>query len=184
MELAANTCSVRIVDEATYTRGSADNLRQYELEYGSLEEFTSSHGVSSRTPDETEYCCVLLACGGPTSVHEHSAVAVGDLVCVAAGDTVFALSLPRLDLIWQLKVDEVTCFGIYYSSERRCLISHGELEIARIPLDGSVVWRGSGRDIFSEGFWLRTDCVEAEDFNHKRYRFGLDTGKCSEILAV
>jgi hypothetical protein len=44
------------------------------------------------------------------------------------------------------------------------LISHGELEIARLAEDGSILWQTSGTDIFSEAFALRPEFIEAVDF--------------------
>ena len=66
---------------------------------------------------------------------------------------------------------------MYHLPEHDCLISHGELEIARVSLDGDIVWSESGKDIFSEGFRLVGDFVEAVDFNHKVYRFNIATGR-------
>lgn len=58
-------------------------------------------------------------------------------------------------------VDAATCFGVYYLPEHACLISHGELEIARLSLSGEIVWSAGGKDIFSEGFRLSREYVEA-----------------------
>ena len=82
-----------------------------------------------------------------------------------------------MQLLWAKQVDTATCFGVYYLPEPGCLISHGELEIARVSLDGDIVWSESGKDIFSEGFRLAGEIVEAVDFNHEVYRFNIATGR-------
>ncbi len=56
------------------------------------------------------------------------------------------------------------------------IVSHGELAIARVALDGTVVWSAGGKDIFSEGFVLHKDFAEAVHFNHETYRVDLTTG--------
>jgi hypothetical protein len=66
---------------------------------------------------------------------------------------------------------------VYYSPQHHCLLSHGELEIARVSLSGDIIWRVSGKDIFSEGFQLVGDYVEAIDFNQEVYRFDITTGR-------
>ena len=60
-----------------------------------------------------------------------------------------------------------------------CYVSHGELTIARVTLDGKVVWSAGRRDVFSEGFTLYDDFAQVVDFNHERYRVDLTTGDSS-----
>jgi hypothetical protein len=92
-----------------------------------------------------------------------------------------SLSLPTLDLGWATKVDGATCFGVYYSPQHDCLLSHGEIEVARVNLSGEIVWSASGKDIFSEGFRVLDDEVEAVDFNHEVYRIDIVTGRCELV---
>jgi hypothetical protein len=63
-----------------------------------------------------------------------------------------------------------------YSTKHHCLISHGELEISRVSLAGEVAWSFAGADIFSEGFALQPDSIEAVDFNRTVYRMDIVTG--------
>jgi hypothetical protein len=37
------------------------------------------------------------------------------------------LALPSFKLLWHRQVDHATCFGVYFSANHDCLISHGEL---------------------------------------------------------
>lgn len=80
-------------------------------------------------------------------------------------------------MIWSVQVDSATCFGIYFDDARKALNSHGELEIAKISEDGSILWQTSGAEIFSEAFALRPEFIEAVDFNQRSYRFSYVDGQ-------
>lgn len=41
-------------------------------------------------------------------------------------------------------MDTATCLGIYFDEVSGALISHGEMEIARLSADESIVWRTVG----------------------------------------
>jgi hypothetical protein len=183
MELRYGALTLTLLKEPTYTAGSADNARDYEREYDFARgnRPSSVHGLICREPDGGEHSCVLLAGGGADGVHEHSAVIADGRCFVAVGHVICSLSLPALDLGWVTKVDEVTCFGVYYSPEYDSLLSHGELEVARVSLAGEVVWSAGGRDIFTEGFRVVGDYVEAIDFAGRVYRFEIGTGR-SELV--
>ena len=57
------------------------------------------------------------------------------------------------------------------------MISHGELKIARLTYDGQIMWSSSGQDIFTGAFTMRERDAEVLDFNGKRYRIDLASGK-------
>ena len=125
--------------------------------------------------------CMLIAGGGASGVHDRSALLHHGRLIVAVGSRACSLNLPSLDLDWNVEVDDATCFGIYYSAKHDCYVSHGELTIARVALDGNVVWLAGGKDVFSEGFTLYDDFAEVVDFNHERYRVDLRTGDSSIV---
>ncbi len=120
--------------------------------------------------------CALGAGGGWSRVHEHSVVFVEGACIVAVGDTLCSLSLPDLSVRWATQVDSATCFGVYYDARHGCLLSHGELEIARVTVEGKIVWSVGGKDIFSEGFEILGDQIEVTDFYQQRYRIDIATG--------
>jgi hypothetical protein len=174
-----NKYEFSLIGEPLYTTGSADNLRSYSREYKFADAGSrpsSRHALVLRDGDTSAQSCILLAGGGATGLHEHSALILGDTCFVAVGDTLCSLALPSLDLLWHRRVDTATCFGVYYSAKHHCLISHGELEIARLSLSGEVAWSSGGADIFSEGFELHPDYIEAVDFNRMVYRMDIATG--------
>ena len=137
---------------------------------------SSRHRISVRFDDDVFATRVLLAGGGATGVHEHSALVRDDTCFVAVGPFVCALELPALRLLWHTRADSATCFGIYDAPGYASIISHGELEIARLSYSGQLLWSAGGRDIFTEGFELHEHHVEAIDFNGAHYRFKLETG--------
>jgi hypothetical protein len=183
MKLESGRYKLELLDEATYTRASADNVRSYGREhvFGDPTLTTSRHGVVVRAGGRADHSCMLLASGGTTGVHERSALVVGDRCFVAVGDTLCALALPSLELLWARKVDTATCFGVYYIPGHNCLVSHGEFEITRLSLDGQVAWSAAGADIFTEGFELHPGYVEAVDFNRFAYHIDLVTGQCQIV---
>jgi hypothetical protein len=185
VELVSGTFAVTLLDDPTYLPGSADNVRQYDREYCLVKEYrpASQYGVVCRQSERATHSCILLAGSGASRVHDHSAVIVNGTCFIGVGDMLCSLSLPDLDLRWATHVDTATCFGVYYCPEHKCLLSHGELEIARVSLTGEIAWLASGRDIFSEGFRMLGDRVEAVDFYHGVYRIDIVTGQCELVQA-
>jgi hypothetical protein len=105
---------------------------------------------------------------------------------ICCSNTVFKLSLPDLNLEWKTIADSVTCFGIHYLGED--YVVHGELEIAKLDKDGKIVWKQSGRDIWTtiEGinnFTVNNDCILATDWEYNRYKFDYD-GKLLEVSKI
>jgi hypothetical protein len=183
VEVRCEPLTLTMLDEPTYSPGSADNVCSYDREFNFAGQYrpSSRHALICRGPDGTEHSCVLLAGGGASGVHEHSVVVVNGFCVVAVGNMLCSLFLPTLDLNWATKVDWATCFGVYHSPRHDCLLSHGELEIARVSLRGEVVWSAGGADIFSEGFRVVGDHVEAIDFGGQVYRIDIATGR-SELV--
>ena len=186
MELASGSFAVTLLDDPAYTPGSVDNVRRYDQEHCLVEEYrpVSRYGLVCRQPDGTTNSCILLAGCGATRVHKHSAVIVNGSCFVGVGDMLCSLSLPTLHLKWATKVDTATCFGVYYCLQHDCLLSHGECEIVRASLSGEIVWSTCGRDIFSEGFRVVDDHIEAIDFNHEVYRIEIATGSSQLVSGI
>lgn len=171
---------ITLLDEPTYSFNSTDNEHSYKHELLLTDEsITSVHGVKLNG----EHILVIGAGGGCTAIHKHSAIVVDDRLYIAVGDQVACLSLEHPDqILWTVKVDTATCFGIYWANQHRVLLSHGELEITRLSVDGGIIWQVSGADIFSEGFSLLTDYIEAVDFDKSVYRFDYVTGNLLHCL--
>ena len=164
---------VTIVDEPTYSFGSADNLRTYDTETRlDSENLTSVHGVRI----DGKWSSVFGASGGRSTVHQHSAIEVDGRLYLAVGDQVVCLNLMTGLKQWSRRVDPATCFGIYWDSPHEALISHGELQISRLSLTGDEIWSAGGADIFSEGFRCLRNGIQVVDFNRSVYLFDYQTG--------
>jgi hypothetical protein len=183
VEVICEPYSLRVQDEPLFIAGSSDNANLYKqiFEIAGNSRPSSRHGLFCREPDETLHSCILIAGGGSSAIHENSATVVNGFCFVAVGDQICSLSLPTLDLIWATKVDQASCFGVYYSPVHDCLLSHGELEVARLNLRGEVVWSAGGADIFSEGFRIVGDHVEAIDFFGQVYYIDIATGQVEMV---
>lgn len=180
LQLTHNELRIEISNDSPYTSESADNLRQYQHEYilGRVEHVSSRHAVVVVDDWGSEVTsCILLAGGGASGIHEHSAIIQDKRCLIAVGPYLAALGLPNLDLKWFAEVDSATCFGVYHSEKHHCFITHGELEIARVSYGGQIEWQCGGADIFTNGFRLFDDYVEVIDWNNDVYKFELRTGR-------
>lgn len=178
VEFLVSGITVMLVNEPTYSQGSTDNRRKYDYEYGGEDKFhhACAHGVLVGDSEEPEVSAVILGIGGATGTHKHSFAYKDDTCFIAAGDSVFALGIPELDIKWSKKVDFATCFGIYYLVERDCLISWGEVDVLRMKPGGEEVWSFCGADIFTEGMEIHENSIELTDFNNRVYTIDIDSG--------
>ena len=174
MRIASHAGTIELIDESTYSFGSTDNARSYPFAKNLAPQVRSSsvHGLLLNG----EPLAVFANGGGASAVHEHSGVYVNGSLYIAVGDSVVCLNPSPFQYKWSLQVDSATCFGVYYQGHHHALISHGELEIARISEDGQLLWSASGADVFSEGFSLLPHFIEVVDFNGQTYRFQYEHG--------
>lgn len=165
-------------DEATHALESTDPSMPYPREYRfpADREPTCCHGLISSDGARVHASVLLCAAGGPSAVHARSLYVTEDLCFVAIGPYIVCLSLPNLDVTWSTEVDSATCFGVLPTADGRALISHGELEVARVALSGEVVWTAAGADVLSGGLTVTEAEVHVDDFNHDTYVFDVQTG--------
>jgi len=174
MRIETSAGAIELVNEPGYTFGSADNARSYRLawNFGESRSPSSVHGLLI----EGEPIAIFGRGGGATGVHEHSLVCVDGLAYLAVGDCVVCVEPRPFSFKWKLQVDDATCFGVYYNDRHRALISHGELAISRFSEKGALVWCAQGADIFTAGFALLPQYIEAVDWNGRNYRFSYADG--------
>jgi len=172
---------ITLRDEPTYSRNSTNNPRSYIHEYCRSDEYehVSAHGVAIREHEECLASAIFLGVGGATGVNENSLAFDGSSLYVAAGDALYSLSLPALELNWCEKVDFTTCFGVFWLQERNCLLTWGELEIGCYTTAGEKLWSSSGPDIFTEGLELQGDIAKITDFNGDVHIVDLNSGAIS-----
>jgi hypothetical protein len=167
--------AIELINERAYTFGSVDNVRRYKFEKHFDKEYkpSSIHGVFLND----EPLAVFGSSGGGTGIHEHSAILLNDDLYLAVGNHLLCMTLQPFQLKWETQPDEATLFGIHYDREHSALLSHGELEIARLSTEGKILWCSSGADIFTGKFELQPKYIQVTDFNGKVYRFSYDDGK-------
>ncbi len=172
---------ISVRDEPTYSRNSTDNARSYKHEYIRSEKYEhiSAHGIVVGDIDSPDSSAVVLGVGGTTTTSENSIAHNNTTLYVAAGDAVFALSFPSLNLKWCKKVDFATCFGVYWHQDKSCIITWGELSVGCYDENGSEIWSTSGPDIFTEGFEIDSGYIKLTDFNNEKHVVNLETGEIS-----
>jgi hypothetical protein len=162
-----------VIDEPTYTFGSADNVRNYPHEHNLSYDNRPlyAHGVLLNGNP-----LVVFGASSLSGIYENSLITLNDLCFLAVGGDVVCFRSDPYEFMWVLQTDSVACFGIHYQPAKGALISHGELEIARFSITGELLWSSSGADIFTQGFKLEDEFVTAIDFCNKKYRFDYATG--------
>ena len=119
LEFPYKSSRIRILNEPTYTLGSADNVRDYEFEsrLDSGEYSPSSvHGVAVIADDVIVASHLVATSGGATGVHDSSAVVLDDRCILAVGPYLVAFRLPSLEIDWSTEVDLATAFGVHLST--------------------------------------------------------------------
>ena len=162
--------AIGLVDVPAY-EGAAPDGRH-------VEDFTAGYRPSSAhlLTLDGEPIALFVGSGGATAVHPHSAVHVRGLLYVAVCDRVVCVRPKPYERRWTVVADPATCFGVHYDAAHDALISHGELQIARLDDAGRIVWSASGADIFTGAFRLAADAVEATDFDGRIHRFDYADG--------
>ncbi|MFD2232113.1 hypothetical protein [Alkalimarinus sediminis] len=183
MNRIINNCEIAVVNEPTYSRNSSDNVRSYKHEYCRNNDYKhiSAHGVIVGDIEHPDSSAIMLGVGGSTGVHEDSVTFNGNTIYVAAGDAIFALDFPSLELKWCRKVDFATCFGVYWLKEYNCLITWGELNVCRLTEEGREAWSASGPDVFTEGFEIDRGTIKITDFNNDIYHVNIETGDIVQL---
>lgn len=175
IELTSGAYTIQIRDEPAYDLNSMDNATHYEkiLWHDDLHyQASSKHSVQIWLEEEMIHACLVLGCRGKTAVTRQSVLLHHSDLYLCCGDSLICLSVDNLRLKWRLKADEATSFGVYQADGG--LIVHGELSIARINLNGNIVWTFSGADIFvclndPRTITITEDRIDLIDFSGNRY---------------
>lgn len=167
---------IEMRDEPAYTLRSADNRRSYstELDLGGTSS-TSKHGIRLLNPEG--WSLLVAAAGGCSAVAPTSLVIFSDRFVVAVGDSIVCCSTAPAQVTWHRQADPATAFGVHPTPADDGLLVHGELQLSRFQLDGSPVWQCGGADIFTGPFSVEQRHVLAEDFEGRRYRVNMISGR-------
>ncbi len=153
---------------ATYNRAYKSGEGDY---------FTNQIGIEVFEKGRLSSSCLIAADGGGTGITETTALINHEGMVVCCGNTVFKLTLPDLNLVWQTVCDGATCFGIYYFQQG--YVVHGELEISRLDKAGNLLWQRGGMDIWTtlkgaDDFAVYEHHIVATDWGYNKYKFDAD----------
>ncbi|HCS20929.1 MAG TPA: hypothetical protein DIW47_10295 [Bacteroidetes bacterium] len=179
---------IKFFNEADYRFDSADNIKTYNktIISGGENRMTSQIGIEVFEDDKLVSSCLIGSEGGGTGISGNTTlISYGGLV-ICCSNTVFKLTLPYLNLEWKTIADSATCFGIHNLDED--YVVHGELEITRLDKSGKIVWKQSGRDIWTtavvhDDSVVYDDYILATDWQYYTYKFDYDGNLIEEYKA-
>ncbi|PCI35093.1 MAG: hypothetical protein COB60_04285 [Flavobacteriaceae bacterium] len=171
---------IEVLDEPTYTFGSADNNFKYSKHNfgeGATEYPTSKHGIKIYRDDQIVDSCIVIGSGGATGIHQNSSLVDNDRLVICCCDTIFSYTLPDLELKWKTQADQATCFQIF--KQQSDYIIHGELQVTKLDRDGNKKWEFGGADIFvsidnEDEFKIDSDGILLTDFAKTKYKIDFD----------
>jgi hypothetical protein len=173
-KLTIETFSVLAPD---FSKNTCQYNKKYELQDPRFRP-SIGYGLTCHPGNET---CMVLAGGGGGALTTQSIIICDSICWLAIGDQVVCFGLPTLEMNWHRKCDDTTCFEIFLSPDEEGLVVHGELEVSKISFGGDCIWSVSGKDIFTGGFWVHQNHIEAIDFNEEKYSINLKTGSITLI---
>ncbi|MDB5283141.1 MAG: hypothetical protein JWO06_2216 [Bacteroidota bacterium] len=174
------TLVVELTNDPTYSIDSVDNNFTYDFAYRDEESNVyggSRHVVKILSDGKIIQSAIVCgAGGGGTMIHPNSAVMVDAAIIICCSNKLFSLSLPDLRLNWLTAVDIATCFGIYKADGG--LFTHGELTVARINMEGQIIWQTGLRDIIvnieenrtQNEFVMHDNYINLMDFKSNTYQ--------------
>lgn len=166
---------IDVYADQTFTRGSADNVNNYDFVYFDKSEyhFPTVLGINTFQNETLIKSAVIGSIGGGTGIHETSTIIETDRLLICCSDTIFCLSIPDLTLLWRTKADQATCFQIF--KLQNDYLVHGELQISRLDKDGKIKWQFDGADIFTtsdgkDNFIITDNCILVTDWENRKYK--------------
>ncbi|RKS02889.1 hypothetical protein [Flavobacterium sp. 102] len=162
--------------EEDFDERSKENVSKYDFAYFEESEFrcTSIVGIKVFENNIEIKSAVIGSSGGGTGIYDNSVIIESNRILICCSHSIFCLSIPELNLLWQTKADSTTCFGIYKYKDS--YIIHGELQISRLNQNGEIIWQQSGEDIFitldgKDNFEITDEFILAKDWENRKYKF-------------
>lgn len=173
------TYQIETFGDPNFKKNSADNLNHYDNVYLHESEYLPStiFGIRVYENEKIKSSAVIGAEFGSTGIGENSIIFEPNRILICCSNKIVCLSIPNLELLWETKADQITCFEILKYKDN--YIVHGELEISRLDNNGKIVWQKSGAEIFvtpnAENLLkLNKDYISVIDWDNKVYKFGYD----------
>lgn len=170
---------IELDKDENYSVHSSDNLFKYDRVYfeQSQYDFPTQIGLKIYERDKLIRSAIIGSVGGGIGIHENSQIIEHDRIIICCSDSLFCLSIPKLNLIWKTKADQATCFELFKYKES--YIVHGEMEISRIDMNGQIMWRKSGADIFTtpkgqNDFEITETYIGVTDWGNRTYNFDFE----------
>lgn len=138
---------IKLTLEQTYSINSFDNSKSYnEVIFGTHctpQNAIEFIGVNNM---KTGKSLLLIASGSPKGLNEYSYLVHANTLLICVGNSVFSICLTTFSLKWTLVCDSSCCFGLLKMKNQ--FLIHGELELTAVNVNGSVLWKFYGKDIF------------------------------------
>lgn len=121
----------------------------------------------------------------PNAVTPHSALCIGSDIIFVQGIYAACLDVANWRIAWRVEAAWISCFGVFADpDDANAVIIHGETEITKLSLNGDVLWKVDGADIFTEpkrssGLVFQNHTVIARDWNGWTYTIDMATGQVS-----
>ena len=189
VNLKHNDLTIEFFDDSSYVVNTIDSPTQYDVIYNTDNfadhDFPTKHAIKVFKGGQLIKSAILLGAGGATSINSEAALVDSENLVIRCSNQVFSLTLPELNLNWQINPDWATCFSIHKYQDT--YIVHGEMSISRIDRTGKVLWNYSGADIFVclyEGtpFEMHEDFISMTDFNGTKYRINYEGKSIDKTL--
>ena len=180
---------IEIFDDKSFKINSEDNETSYNQIYFRGEDeyiVPAMHGIRIYENEKEINSCLIAGEGGSTGIHNTSTIIDEDKLLICYCDSVLCLYLPDLEIDWQTKADEITCFQIFKLEET--YLVHGEMFVSRLNKNGKILWQFGARDIFvsldgTDIFEIHSDHILVSDWTETVYKLDFDGNLLNEFSA-
>jgi|TARA_R100000541_G_C1862742_1_gene79517 hypothetical protein len=168
-----------INNETNYDSNSLELFADYDKNFLTESEYLLSTIFGLKIFEkETQISSAIIGSeGGASGLSENSQIIETDRILICCSDSVYCLNLPSLDLNWKIKPDEITSFRIFKIDGG--YIIHGEIQITRININGEILWKQGGADIFvnpdgEDELEITEEYIKAVDWENRVYKWDLN----------
>jgi len=185
MIIKANQYTIELLENKDFNAHASIVFNPYQKSYITHSEYISSTKIGIRIIEGERVIssAIIGALGGGTGIGEQTYIIEKDRILLCCSNSIFCLSIPNLDLIWEKQVDNATCFQIFKHQDD--YLVHGELEVSKLDRNGSILWQFRGKDIFvnlegENAFKIERDFIRIIDFNNIEYWIDFNGGTIKE----